>query len=164
MSFNSKEFGRYIIYSDGRVYSNITNKFLKPVVVNGYLRVIIGGKRYFVHRLVSMLFIDNPHNHDFVNHINGVKVDNRVDNLEWCDRSYNQKHSYRIGLQKPLKGYDNLLSKSVDMVDDYGNILKSYGSIQIAATDVGLKCYSNISRVCSGERKRAGGYRWAYSK
>lgn len=56
------------------------------------------------HRLVASIFIDNKNNYKEVNHINGIKDDNRIDNLEWCTRSQNQQHAYDTGLQKGLSG------------------------------------------------------------
>ncbi len=70
-----------------------------------------GGKRVirYIHRLVAIAFIDNPNNYKEVNHIDGDKTNNHVDNLEWVTRSMNMKHAYDNGLIKvPIMfGKDN---------------------------------------------------------
>lgn len=53
-----------------------------------------------LHRLVAETFIPNPNNYPVINHINGNKLDNRAENLEWCTISHNNKEAYRLGLRK----------------------------------------------------------------
>ena len=70
----------------------------------GYMTVAItlsNGKRITtgLHRVLSTIFIDNPEDKPEVNHINGIKDDNRLENLEWCTRSENQRHAFDNGLQ-----------------------------------------------------------------
>ena len=70
----------------------------------GYIKIIIHGKNVLVHRIIASVFILNPNNLEQVNHKNGIKTDNNVDNLEWCTRSENLIHAYKIGLEKKQTG------------------------------------------------------------
>lgn len=97
--------GQYLIFDDGRVYSLITDKFIKhDISKKGYHQVTLSGiGRKKVHRLVAMLFIPNPDNLPQVNHKDGNKSNNRVENLEWCDQDYNNKHARGTGLNNIAK-------------------------------------------------------------
>lgn len=91
----------YLITLDGRVFSLKTMKFLKNITrPNGYVYVKIGNKTYMAHRLVALTYIPNPENKPQVNHIDGVKTNNKLFNLEWNTQSENIKHSFDIGLRK----------------------------------------------------------------
>lgn len=68
-----------------------------------------------IHRMVGAGFLPNPEDLPQINHKNGVKTDNRVENLEWCDNSHNIKHSYRTGLKQPMVGEQNGYSKLTNM-------------------------------------------------
>lgn len=73
---------------------------------NGYLFVYIGGKHKSVHRIIAATFIPNQKNKPQVNHINGDKTDNRVENLSWVSAAENMRHAYKnnlINLNTPLK-------------------------------------------------------------
>lgn len=90
----------YFVTREGDVYRN--EKKLSLSLVKGYKVVTLyfgsfdSRKQKKVHRLVCETYIPNPHNLDQVNHINGNKLDNRVENLEWCNSQYNNIHRSQI--------------------------------------------------------------------
>lgn len=77
----------------------------------GYYTVSLCGKSYKLHRLVAIAFIENPLNKDFVNHKNGIKTDNRIENLEWCTSVENNRHAFASGLKPNTMGENHWLSK-----------------------------------------------------
>lgn len=118
----------------------------------GYLVLLlsVNGTHYqrYVHRLVAQTFIDNPLNYSEVNHKDGNKKNNEVNNLEWCSKSYNEKHAYANGL-KPVRGCYGR-KKKVAMLDfETNRILNIFDSVDEASKYVGLKNFANISACCS---------------
>jgi len=95
-----KECRTYAVTDDGRVWSYKTNKWLSQANTgNGYKSVRLHGKSHSVHRLVAKAFCDNPKDKGYVNHLDGDKHNNHVDNLEWVTHSENMKHACENGLQ-----------------------------------------------------------------
>ena len=93
--------GLYQVSNFGNIKSFYKNKILKPVIENtGYNQVTLVKNRkkrkHYIHRLVGFHFIDNPNNFNELNHKDGNKCNNCVENLEWCSRRYNVQHSVKI--------------------------------------------------------------------
>lgn len=95
-----KGFQDYLITLDGRVFSLYTMSFLKIFVKNNYSYVKIKNKSYLLHRLMAQTYIDNPEIKPQVNHIDGVKTNNYLFNLEWATSSENMQHACKNGLRK----------------------------------------------------------------
>lgn len=95
---------RYNISENGIIFDTLKNKERKQYNNGGYANVSLDNKMYFVHRLVAMKFIPNPENKPQVNHIDGNRLNNRVENLEWVTCSENHKHRYRVLGCEPSRG------------------------------------------------------------
>lgn len=104
---------RYYVSNKGRVVSNIK----KPRLIGSkgspldYCAVAIKGEMHTVHRLVAQAFIDNPENKPVVNHKNGVRNDNDVENLEWTTVAENTQHAHKSGLCSGKKHHLHYISK-----------------------------------------------------
>lgn len=101
---------KYHINDKGLVLSKINNNLLVPRTnPNGYLIVSLEKSQLSIHRLVALHFIPNPYGYDQVNHKDGDKTNNQVDNLEWCSCSQNAQHALKTGLRKGYVSYDTKL-------------------------------------------------------
>lgn len=134
----------------------------------GYYQVVLcgpGGKEtWYVHRIVALAFIGAPDKgRDHVNHINGVKSDNRVENLEWVSRSENLKHSYRVlgqvGAATGKFGVDNKCSLPVVGVPVDGSLNFQYFAGLQEAGRAGFSP-GNICSCLHGDRHTHKGFRW----
>lgn len=155
--------GLYQVSSYGKVKSNprngtIKNKRILKVYNDryGYLYCVLSKKnkkkKYKVHRLVAKVFIPNLDNLPQVNHKDENKLNNCVDNLEWCTPKYNLHYGNRI----------SKLRKKVIAIDKYNNTHKF---ISINEAGEALKVdKSTISKCCKDKRKSAGGYKFKYGE
>ena len=133
----------YYASSDGRIWSSISNRWMKPQTIKrGYLRVHIKKHSYLVHRLIALAFIPNPDNLETVDHVNEIKTDNRPENLRWMTRGENKSRSW---------------SKQV-ICNETGEI---FNSLEECSIKMGLH-KSNICHVLNGRLNKTGGYTFSY--
>lgn len=148
--------GKYQISNYGNGYSLINNVQLKGVNNgNGYLRVKLNERLFYIHRLVAMAFIPNPKGCKEINHKDENKLNNNADNLEWCSHKYNMKFGTRN-----KRAIDNT-KKAIIQYTMNNKFVCIHNSIVEAAQKM---CISkgNIVSVLKGNRKSAGGYKWKY--
>lgn len=151
------EYGvQYEISNLGRVRNKNGNVTAWNPDKRGYPRVRLSLNNvkmsFRIHRLVAQAFISNPLNLPQVNHIDGVKTNNAVSNLEWCDNSYNQKHAINNHLKITKVGAESARFKSSILVYDLqGNLIDELFGNQ----DMKSKGYDfrNVSAVVNGKRK-----------
>lgn len=155
--------GMYEISNFGRVKSLVRKGVIKEKIlknqldINGYY--IVTPKKYGiqkntrVHRLVTEAFIKNIENKPQINHKDGIKTNNHVDNLEWCTQKENSKHAWETGLNNGAK-------KEVLQIKD-GIIIRKWNSQTEASKFLNIGA-GYISNCCTGINKIAGGFQWKF--
>lgn len=145
------------------------NKFMSVTVRNMYYTVRLTNKKgeykaIRLHRIIATTFIPNPNNHPVVNHIDGNKQNNSIENLEWCTHGDNARHAYKIGLQKASIGkrYTGQY-RSILCLDMSGEELAIFKSADIAGKLLKIN-RPNISRVLRGDLPYYMGYKFEYAK
>ena len=142
--YDVTESGIVVNAKTGRVLHQYKSK-------HGYLRVALyengKQKRVLVHRIVAMKYIPNPHNLPQVNHKNGIKTDNRVENLEWVTCKENIIHSYKNGLQPHAKKV-----KCIETNEIFISQSEACKKYKISRT--------NLSYCVNGKRRTVGGLHW----
>lgn len=167
--------GVYEVSDSGEVYSinyrrSGMRKRLAEIGLKGYKRVALSkngnSRQYLVHRLVAIAFLGIDIQKPFVNHKNGIKSDNRLENLEWCTFSENLQHSYDfLGRISGMKGKLGRLNKNSRRIIQYGMAgekVAEYDSIADACRILNLRD-ANICASAKGKRKSSGGYIWRYA-
>lgn len=174
--------GFYKVSTLGRIQSakrpSTKGKILKQgITTKGYNKVTLCTNGVTLsretHRFVGLTFIPNPENKPCINHINGIKTDNSVENLEWCTQQENVQHAFRTGLmsfknREPVKNFGsaNGHSRKIAQFDLSGNKIKEFDCATQAAKETGL-CNVAIRQAAkrnngSKNRGKAGGYRWKF--
>jgi len=164
--------GLYQVSSYGRVFSLISNKYLSLCNSSGYNRVILsknGMSKYIhVHRLVANAFISNPYKKPCIDHIDGNRRNNKIDNLRWvtyCENNNNEitknriKTMVKISYIKGRKYPYMKLQKKIICVETG----TKYNSLKEAQNKTGIS-RSSICMCCKKQRQTAGGYHWKYAE
>ena len=136
--------GLYSVSTEGQVYTHKYKKFLKPRSKRGYLNVSLSKnkkrKEFRVHRLVAIAFISNSENKEQVNHIDGDKNNNKVNNLEWVTQSENITHSYNLGLhstiKKPYKMTENKISQLKSMLEERTTLKEMARILEVSVSTI----------------------------
>lgn len=151
-------FEDFLATPDAKIYSIKNNTYLtqRLNVKDGYYRVNIHKKHYFVHRIIADTFLSQPQfDQTQVNHIDGNKSNNHVSNLEWCSPSDNMIHCAKMYSTNSNK-------KAVCQIDkDTGNVIREFSGVKDAMRITGVNSGSIVG-VCKGRKKSAGGYVWKY--
>ena len=163
---------RHFSIKEDNCFYNRKGIILKPILdISGYYRVTITFKNHKqkvfpVHRLIAQTFIPNPENKPQVNHKDGNKTNNNVENLEWVTAQENIVHAFENGLNKGSKpwlgktGAEHNKSKPIIRCDLNWDELEEFPSVTEASKRYGN--LSHISACARGERKTCGGFRWKY--
>lgn len=131
---------------------------LKPIIRGGYYHVELCSpirKRLKLHRVIAMAWIENKHKKPHINHKNGIKTDNRIENLEWCTPAENTKHAIRTGLADTRI---DIIQKTLD-----GKVVKEWHGLKYAAKECNISP-SSIQHVLYGKQRSAKGFIWEYKK
>lgn len=119
---------------------------------SGYIYVRVNKQKYALHRLVALAFLENPENKQVVNHIDGNKTNNKLENIEWVTTKENCLHNYKANLIKKF-------TRKIVQYDLEMNKIKEFNSIKEAETELKIQ---TIKKVLYGEQKTAGGYIFKY--
>lgn len=160
-----KGFEDYQITDDGRVWSKITNRWLKPSKDGfGYLKVLLVKNKIpitkKIHRLIAEAFLPNPDNKSEIDHINGDNQDNRICNLRWCTHLENINNPIRIERNHNSQINNKKKSYKVGQYTLDGKLIKIFPSVGECNRNGFNK--GHVASCCRGELEYHKGYIWKY--
>lgn len=120
-------------------------------------------KTHKLHRLIAVTFIENPYGYSQINHKDGNKQNNRVDNLEWVTPQKNIQHAFTLGLNKSSPLNWSICSKAVLQYTTDGKFIRQFPSMSEVERTLGIKV-SRVSACCNGKNKTAGGFIWKLAR
>lgn len=150
----------YIAYENGTIEKSNGGR-INFNELNGYTIFSYKGKTHYVHRVIAQAFIPNYDDLPCVNHKDGNKKNNKVENLEWCSYSYNNKEAYRLGLKKGIKGKRVLRHKRVAALNKDGEVIFILNKLTNLDLIYKKKCSANIIRSIKKGTTCMGFY-WKY--
>ena len=149
----------YSVSDDGQVRNDKTNRILSQSTQQDYKHVTLSidgkQKRMRVHRLVAEVFLDNPQNKPYVNHKDGNRGNNSVENLEWATPAENTQHAVLTGL------FVSGVAKPVNQYSLDGQLMMTFPSATEASRQTGT-AQEKITMCCKRQRETANDYQWRY--
>lgn len=150
--FQIKEYNGFLVDDDLNIYNKRTNRKLKPFIgTDGYYQVTRrseNGKQFHirVHVLYAHCFIPNPNNYKYINHIDSNKLNNNLNNLEWCTNSYNVQHGWKSGNRTHKNNTKVLVTLN-------GQEIGRYNSIREVGRELHLDRHK-VARILKGELRK----------
>ena len=168
---------KYLVSNLGRFFSKTRNAIMKQQTdKDGYCVIGLGGKICRAHRIVAQAFIPNPDNLPHINHKDGNKENNNIENLEWCTPEYNNKYKYLLGyrnksfkMSEKAKKHLSEIRKGKGLLGENNNAKKvrcietgkEYSCAREAEKEIGVS-KGCVAHCAKGYIKTSGGFHWEY--